>query len=77
MQARSLFSCNSIIAFDSTLYTAIPLTKLKIELCFVKQNGQRTYKYLVLRRDKSFVKSHSNSSIKVSETDIINMFVLD
>ena len=78
MQSRSLFSCNSIITFDSTLYTTIPLIRLQIELYFVKQNGQRTYKDLVLRRDKSyFVKSHSNSTKKVSETDIIKMFVLD
>ena len=78
MQSRSLFSCNNIITFESTLYTTIPLIRPQIELYFVKQNGQRTYKYLVLRRDKSyFVKSHSNSTKKVSETDIIKMFVLD
>ena len=68
----------ALLHLNSTLYTTIPLIKLQIELYFVKQNGQRTYKYLVLRRDKSyFVKSHSNSSKKVSETDIIKMFVLD
>ena len=78
MQSMSPFSCNSIITFDSTLYTTMPLIRLQIELYFVKQNGQRTYKYLVLRRDKSyFVKSHSDSTKKVSETDIIKMFVLD
>ena len=78
MQSRSLFSCNNIITFDSTLYTTMPLIRLQIELYFVKQNGQRTYKYLVLRRDKSyFVKSHSDSTKKVSETNIIKMFVLD
>ena len=53
--------CLNIITFDSTLYIAIPLIKLQIE-----QNGQRTYKYLVLRRDKSYyVKSHSNSTKNV------------
>ena len=78
MQSRSLFSCNIIITFNSTLYTTMPLIRLQIEQYFVKQNGQRTYKYLVLRRDKSyFVKSHSDSTKKVSETDIIKMFVLD
>jgi hypothetical protein len=56
----------------------MPLIRLQIEQYFVKQNGQRTYKYLVLRKDKSyFVKSHSDSTKKVSETDIIKMFVLD
>jgi predicted proteasome-type protease len=45
---------NILIAFDSTLYTTMPLIRLQIELYFVKQNGQRTYKYLVLRRDKTY-----------------------
>ena len=67
---------NSIITFDSTLYTVQNV--YSSQDYFVKQNGQRTYKYLVLRRDKSyFVKSHSNSTKQVSETDIIKMFVLD
>ena len=55
IQSRSLSSCNSIKTFDfSTLYTTIPHSKLKdklrelVQLCFIKKNGQRRYKYLVL-----------------------------
>jgi hypothetical protein len=87
IQSRSLSSCNSIKTFDfSTLYTTIPLSKLKdrlrelVQLCFIKKNGQRRYKYLVLGRDRSyFVKKHSDSTKKFSETDIINMleFLID
>jgi hypothetical protein len=47
---------------------------------FQKKNGQRRYKYLVLGRDRSyFVKHHSDSIKKFSETDIINMleFLID
>jgi hypothetical protein len=58
IQSRSLSSCNSIRTFDfSTLYTTIPHSKLKnklrelVQLCFIKKNGQRRYKYLVLGRD--------------------------
>ena len=37
-------------------------------------NGQHTYKYLVLGRDRTyFVKHHSDSNKKFSETDIFNM----
>jgi hypothetical protein len=44
-----------------------------IQLCFIKKNGQRRYKYLVLGRDRSyFVKHHSDSTKKFSETDIFN-----
>ena len=43
-------------------------------LCFIKKNGQRRYKYLVLGRDNSyFVKSLSDSYKKFSETDFIKM----
>ena len=77
----SLSSCNSITTFDlSTIYTTIPHSKLKdtlrelVQLCFIKENGQRRYKYLVLGRDISyFIKNHSDSTKKFSETDIINM----
>jgi hypothetical protein len=51
-----------------------------VQLCFIKKNGQRRYKYLVLGRDRSyFVKYHSDSTKKFSETDIFNMleFVID
>jgi hypothetical protein len=54
IQSRSLSSCNSIKTFDfSTLYTTNPHSKLKdrlrelVQLCFIKMNGQRRYKYLV------------------------------
>jgi uncharacterized membrane protein len=76
-QSRPLSSCNSIKAFDfSSLYTTISHCKLKnrlkelVQLCFIKTNGQRRYKYFVLGRD---------STKKFSETDIINMleFLID
>ena len=59
MQSRSLISCNSIKTFDfSTLYASFPHSKLKVRLkeflCFIKRNGQRRYKYLVLGRDRSY-----------------------
>ena len=82
IQSNSLSSCNSIKTFDfSTLYTSIPHSKLKdklkelVLLCFIKKNGQRRYKYLVLERDKSyFVKDHSDSNKKkIAETDIFKM----
>ena len=41
-------------AFDLlTLYTTISHQKLK-DRCFIKKNGQCRYKYIVLRRDKSY-----------------------
>ena len=49
-------------------------------MCFIKKNGQRRYKYLMLGRDRSyFVKYHSDSIKKFSESDIINMleFLID
>ena len=58
---RSLSSCISLKTIDfSTLYTAISHSKLKdilrelIQVCFIKKNGQRRYKYLVLGRDISY-----------------------
>ena len=61
IQSRSLFSCNSIKPFDfSTLYMSIPHSKRKdklrelVQLCFIKKNSQRRYKYLVLGRDRSY-----------------------
>ena len=50
------------------------------ELCFIKKNGQRRYKYLVLGKDRPFfLKNHSDSTKKFSETDIIHMleFLID
>jgi hypothetical protein len=46
----------------------------------MKKNGQCRYKYLALGRDRSyFVKHHSDSTKKFSETDIFNMleFLID
>ena len=87
IQSRSLSPCNSINTFDlSTLYTTIPHSKLKkrlrelVQLCFIKKNGKRRYKYLVLGRDiYYFAKKHSDSTKKFAETDIINMleFLID
>ena len=87
IQSRSLSSCLSIKTFDfSTLYTTIPHSKLKdklselVRLCFMKKNGQRRYKYLVLGRDKPyFVKFHTDSTKKYTEDDIIRMleFLID
>jgi hypothetical protein len=47
---------------------------MKQTFLFIKRNDQRRYKYLVLGMDRSyFVKMHSDSTKKFSETDIINM----
>ena len=81
IQSMFLSSCNSITICDlSTLYTTIPHSKLKdklrelVQLCLIKKNGQRRYKYLVLGRDRSyFGKNHFDSTKMFSETDIINM----
>jgi len=43
-------------------------------MCFIKKNGQRRYKYLVLGRDRSyFVKRNTDSTKMFSESDIISM----
>ena len=48
---------------------------------FLKKNGQRRYKYLVVGRNRSYFAKikHSDSTKKFSETDIINMleFLID
>ena len=59
IQSRSFSSCNSVNTFDfSTLYTIIPHSKDKLrevlQLCFIKKNGERRYKYIVLERDRSY-----------------------
>ena len=61
IQSRSLSSCNIIKTFHfSTLYTTIPHSMLNdrlrnlIQLYFIKKNGQRRYKYIVLGRDLSY-----------------------
>jgi hypothetical protein len=77
IQSRSLSPCNSIKTFDfSTLYTTIPHSKLTdklrelVQLCCIKQNGQRRYKYLVLGKDRFYF---------VTGTDIFNVleFLID
>ena len=80
IQSTSLFSCKNIKYLTTTLYTTIPHSKLQDrlreldQLCFIKTNGQRIYKYLVLGRNSIyFVKDHSDSTKELSETDIINM----
>ena len=77
IQSRFLTSCNSIKTFDfSTLCTNIHHSKLKdklrelVQLCFIKRNGQRRCKYLMLGRDRSyFIKKTtlilSKSSLKL------------
>ena len=61
IQNRSLSSCNIINTFDfSTLYITIPHSNPKdklrelIQLCFIKNNDQRRYTYLVLGRNRSY-----------------------
>ena len=70
IQSRSLSSCNSINTFDfSIFYTIIPRSKLKdrltelIQMRFIKKNGQRRYKYLVLGRDRSYFVKYQNTLI--------------
>jgi hypothetical protein len=83
IQSRSLSSYNSTKTFDfSTFYTTIPHSKLKdrlrelVQLCFMKKNGQRRYKYLILFY---FARKNSDSTKRFSETDIIYIleFVID
>jgi hypothetical protein len=60
VHTMSLTSCNFIKTFYfSTLSTTIPHSKQEdrlkalVQLCFIKMNGKRRYKYLVYGRDKS------------------------
>ena len=51
-----------------------------VQLCFIKKNDQRRYKYLVLGRNRSyFVNKNTLFLPEFSETDIINMleFLID
>ena len=70
----------------STLYTTIPLQKLKDRLAsiirnaFISRKGNRWYKYLVTGHEETyFVKEHSDSENKYSEDDIIKLleFLVD
>ena len=89
IESKSLSSCNIIKTFDlSTLCITMHHSKLKdrlmemVQLCFIKKNGQRRYKYLVLGRNISYFvkkkKKHSDSIKKFSEP-VINMleFLID
>ena len=78
-QSRSLSSSNIIKTFDfSTLYTTIPHSKLKdrlrelVQLCFLKNNGQCRYKYIVLGRDKSYfeIKDTTDTDKSASYIDL-------
>ena len=71
IQSKTLSSCNSINTFVfSTLYTSILHSKLKdklkelVLLCFIKQNDQRRYKYLVVGRDKSYFEKNHFQGLK-------------
>ena len=87
LRSRSLSTCHSIKTFDfSTLYTTIPHKQLKDRLesiirnTFVKSNGKRRYKYLVVGYNGAyFVREDSKSRDKYTEDDIIKMlnFLID
>jgi len=80
IQSRSLSSYNCIKTFDfSTLYTTIPHSKLQdrlrelVQRCFIKRNGQRRYKYIVLGRDRSYlVKKKSTVILPKSSLKLIS-----
>ena len=73
IQSRSLSSCNRIKTIDfSTLYTTIPHSKLKVQLCFIKKNGQRRYKYLVLGRDRSYFGKNTTLILPKSSLKLIS-----
>ena len=44
-----------------------------VQLCFIKRNGQRRYKYIVFGRDKTYYVKTTDSTKPFSETDIIKM----
>ena len=74
---NTLPSCISVKTFGFILYTSTPHSKIKdrlnelVQLWLIKQ---RRYKYLVSGRGKLyFVKQHSDSTKKFSETDIFKM----
>ena len=68
-------------------YTTFPHYKSKgrlffqiIDNCFLNKNGTRKYKFLVIgKQDTYFVRHHSDSPYKYSETDIKGMlgFLVD
>ena len=87
LKSHDFSKIDSIKTYDfSTLYTTIPHDKLKFRLfqiidnCFLNKNGTRKYKFLVIgKQDTYFVRHHSDSPYKYSETDIKGMlgFLVD
>ena len=87
IKSQNFNHITSIKSFDfSTLYTTIPHQKLKRRLAttirssFIHKNGNRRYTVLVLgRKGPYFVKENSDSKIKYTEDDIINLldFLVD
>jgi hypothetical protein len=79
IQSRSLSSCNSITTFYfSILYTTIPHSKLKdklrelVQLYFIKKNGQRIYKCLVLGMDRSFLVKKTTRILPTNSLKLIS-----
>jgi hypothetical protein len=79
IQSRSLSSCNIIKTFHfSTLYTTIPHSMLNdrlrklIQLYFIKKNGQRRYKYIVLRRDLSYFANKNTLILPTNSLKLIS-----
>jgi len=79
IQSRSLSSCYSIKTFDfSTLHTTIPHCKQKdrlrelVQLSFIKKNGQRRYKYIVLGRDRSYFVNKTTLILPKSSLKLIS-----
>ena len=85
--SKSLKYCSNIKTFDFfySLHYHSPFKlkdrlKLLIQKSFFYQNGRRRYKFLVLCHDQSyFVKHHTDSNSKYTETDITDMleFLID
>ena len=81
LSSDSLTYCSSIKTFDfSTLYTTLPHDKLKsvirdlIHQCFWTKKGEKRYTYLVVGKEKAyFVRNHTDSTKKYSETDVVSM----
>ena len=81
LKAHSLLSVNIIKSFNfSTLYTTLPLDKLKskikeiINQCFFHTNGNHRFHYVVIGyKDTYFVRDHSDAPQKYSDADVIIM----
>ena len=87
LDSISCSKIHSINTFDfSTLYTTIPHAKLKQRLkdlifrSFFSKNGNRRFKYLVLKGDSAyFVKEHTDANTKFTEVHVVQMleFLID